>query len=129
LLRVTHASAGDRFDIARAKLIAARRAQAELDALLGTGLLSRSEHAERRATFQRTVIESEAALRTPEGDEAEDEVIDGALLAAQKAALGDAARRGLVAAETADREIGELDRKLLHLASAHGSHEDAKEST
>src|SRR5207244_3282104 len=41
--------ADDIFDAARARLIAARRGQQELDGLLATGLMSRSEHAERRA--------------------------------------------------------------------------------
>ena len=105
----------DAFDMWRARLIAARRGQAELDGLLDDGILSRREHAERRAAFQRVVIAAEAELRTPEADAADDVVIDGAVLTAQKAALLDAARRGLVAAETAEREIGELDRRLLRM--------------
>lgn len=109
----------DPFDVARAQLIAARRGQVELDALLETGLLSRREHAERRAAFQRVVIEAESALRTPEADAADDVLIDGAVLTAQKAALLDAARRGLVATDTADREIAELDRRLLRMTAAH----------
>jgi CPA1 family monovalent cation:H+ antiporter len=111
--------ATDAFDQWRARLVAARRGQAELDGLLETGILSRREHAERRATFQRVVIEAEAKLRTPAADAADDIVIDGAVLNAQKAALLDAARRGLVAAETADREIGELDRRLLKIKEHH----------
>lgn len=110
----------DAFDVARARLIAARRGQTELDGMLGTGLLSRAEHAERRAAFQRIIIQSETALRTPEADAADDVIIDGALLAAQKAALLDAARRGLVATETADKEIADIDRRLLKLSAAHG---------
>lgn len=109
----------DLFDRARARLIAARRGQVELDGMLATGIMSRAEHAERRAAFQRTVIESEQALRTPEADAADDVIIDGALLAAQKAALVDAARRGLVASETADREIAVIDRRLLRLGNHH----------
>jgi monovalent cation:H+ antiporter, CPA1 family len=107
--------AEDAFDRWRARLIAARRGQIELDGLLETGILSRREHAERRAAFQRIVIAAEAELRTPEADAADDVVIDGAVLTAQKAALLDAARRGLVAADTAEREIGELDRRLLRM--------------
>ena len=114
LLRVVHGS-DDAFDAARAQLIAARHAQNELDALLATGLMSRREHAERRAAFQRIVIGAESALRTPEADAADDALIDGAVLTAQKAALLDAARRGLVATDTADREISEIDRRLLKL--------------
>ena len=113
-------STADAFDVARARLIAARRGQTELDGMLGTGLLSRAEHAERRAAFQRIIIQSETELRTPEADAADDMIIDGALLAAQKAALLDAARRGLVATETADKEIADIDRRLLKLSVAHG---------
>jgi CPA1 family monovalent cation:H+ antiporter len=112
MLGVALASA-DVFDAARARLISARRAQAELDSLLATGLMSRGEHAERRAVFQRVIIEAEASLRTPEADAADDVVIDAAVWSAQKAALMDAARRGLVGGETAEREISTLDRQLL----------------
>ncbi len=113
LLGVTLDPLNDPFDRARGRLIAARRAQSELDALLATGLLSRREHAERRATFQRTIIAAEAALRTPEADRADDVLIDGAVLTAQKSALREAARRGLVSEETADREVAEIDRRLV----------------
>jgi CPA1 family monovalent cation:H+ antiporter len=109
----------DIFDKARARLIAARRGQSELDALLATGLLSRSEHAERRAAFQRVIIDAETSLRTPEGDAADDEIIDGAVLTAQKVALVDAARRGLIASQTAEKEISDIDRRLVKL----GAHE------
>ena len=114
-LRVSSSSNDDVFDTARARLIAARRGQVELDAMLATGLLSRAEHAERRAAFQRTVIASELALRTPEADAADDIIIDGAILAAQKASLLDAARRGLVASETADKEIASIDRRIVRM--------------
>ena len=46
---------------------------------------------------------------------------DGAVLAAQKAALLDAVRRGLVAQETAEKEIAEIDRRLLRIAASHDS--------
>ena len=61
------ATTDDVFDVARARLIAARRGQVELDGMLATGLMSRPEHAARRAAFQRIVISAEAELRTPEG--------------------------------------------------------------
>lgn len=113
------ASTDDVFDESRARLIAARRGQTELDSMLGTGLLSRAEHAERRAAFQRVIIEAERQLRTPEADAADDVIIDGAILSAQKAALVDAARRGLVATETAEKQIAEIDRRLLRLSASH----------
>ncbi len=111
----------DRFDVARARLIAARRGQAELDGLLETGILSRRDHAERRASFQREVIVAETSLRTPAADAADDATIDGVVLLAQKVALEDAARRGLIEGETAVREIGAIDRRLIKI----GAHEAA----
>lgn len=126
-LGVAAGGGADKFDRARGRLIAARRAQAELDGLLATGLLSRREHAERRAAFQRTVIAAESSLRTREADLADDELIDGAVLAAQKAALLDAVRQGLISADTADRELIEIDRRLVGLGhgNGHGSEADA----
>ncbi|MDB4935502.1 MAG: Na+/H+ antiporter, partial [Labilithrix sp.] len=125
LIALGVASGGPRdvFDRARARLIAARRAQVELDALLATGLVARREHAERHAAFQRVVIQAEAALRTPEADAADDVLIEGAVLAAQKVALADAARRGLIAAGTADEETAEIDRRLMGLDNAHSEEE------
>lgn len=122
-LGVAMVGANDAFDRARARLIAARTAQNELDGLLATGLLSRREHAERRAAFQRVVIESEGSLRTPEADAADDVLIDGAVLAAQKAALSNAALRGLIATDTAEAETMEIDRRLLRLGN--GDHGDS----
>lgn len=122
LLRALGVAAGtnDTFDVSRARLIAARRGQTELDGMLGTGLLSRAEHGERRAAFQRIIIAAERELRTPEADAADDAIVDGAILMAQKAALLDAARRGLIAIETAEKEIADVDRRLLRLSSNHG---------
>ncbi|MBX3227079.1 MAG: sodium:proton antiporter [Labilithrix sp.] len=111
----------DVFDVARARLIAARRGQVELDGMLATGIMSRPEHAVRRAAFQRIIIDAEGSLRTPEADAADDAIIDGAVLAAQKAALLDAARRGLVAIETAEKEVERIDRERFRLATTHGA--------
>ena len=66
------------------------------------------------------MIACEGALRTPDADAEDDAVIDGALLFAQKAALDDAARRGLIAVETAEREIAAIDQRLIKIG-AHGS--------
>ncbi|WP_437777835.1 cation:proton antiporter [Sorangium sp. So ce1097] len=120
LLRVAAPSADASLDAAKATLIAARRGQAELDELLASGLVSRKEHAERRATFQRRVIEAEAALLSPQGEAARDHMTDLALLTAQKAALLDAARRGLIAPETAYAQASEIDREMLRLHTHEG---------
>ncbi|WP_437657867.1 cation:proton antiporter [Sorangium sp. So ce1182] len=118
-LRVATPSVDVALDAAKATLIAARRGQAELDDLLAAGLVSRKEHAERRAAFQRRVIHAEAALQTPQGEVVRDHLTDLALLTAQKAAVLDAARRGLIAADTANAHANELDRAMVELPTAH----------
>ncbi len=115
LLKVAHGSADDRLDSAKATLIAARRGQAELDGLLAAGLIDRQDHAERRATFQRAVIEAERVLRGPKGEHARDVLVDRTLISVQKAAVLDAARQGLVDAEVAGRQVNQMDRALLAL--------------
>ncbi len=114
-------------DLARARLIAAQRGHAELDELLAAGLLSRRSHAERKAVFQRKVIEAERTLRASEAHNERDDVVDTALLYAQKAALLDAARRGLVPDVIAEREVGGIDDALLRMeTAAHGGPESKK---
>jgi monovalent cation:H+ antiporter, CPA1 family len=107
-------------DAAKATLIAARCGQTELDDLLAAGLVSRKEHAERKAAFQRRVIAAEAALRSPQGEIERDHVTDLSLLTAQKAAVLDAARRGLITAETASAHVSELDRAMIELSQHEG---------
>jgi CPA1 family monovalent cation:H+ antiporter len=102
-------------DLARARLIAAQRGHTELDDLLASGLLSRRSHAERKAAFQRKVIHAERTLRASEAHAERDDVVDAALLYAQKAALLDAARRGLVPTTIAEHEVEEIDDELLRL--------------
>jgi CPA1 family monovalent cation:H+ antiporter len=103
-------------DHSRAVLIGARRAQMELDSLLASGLISRHEHAERRAAFQRDIIEAERTLRGAGGDAQEDVALP-AVLAARKAAIVDAARRGLISESTAARHVAELDAQILRADS------------
>lgn len=119
-LRVAAPSTDAALDAAKATLIAARRGHAELDDLLAAGLVSRKEHAERRAAFQRQVIAAEVALQSPQGAAVRDHLTDLALLTAQKAAVLDAARRGLIADETADAHVGEIDREMMKLHEHEG---------
>jgi monovalent cation:H+ antiporter, CPA1 family len=107
-------------DDCRAVLIGARRAQLELDNLLAAGLISRRDHAERRAAFQRDIIEAERSLpRT--GQDTHLDVALPAVLSARKAAIVDAARRGLITNTTATRHIAELDEGILRaVAHPHG---------
>lgn len=103
---------------ARARLIAARRGQAELDALHEAGLLSRRAHAERKAALQRDALDAEHVLRATEIDVA-DEHVEAAVLDAQRGALADAARRGVLDADAAGRLLSEIDERLLRLRE-HG---------
>ena len=84
-------------------------------------MISRKEHAERRATFQRGVIAAETTLRSPRGEIATEELVEVTLLVGQKAALFEAARRGVLDAEVASSEIGDIDRKLADIREK-GSH-------
>lgn len=100
-------------DQSKAVLIGARRAQSELDGLLASGLISRREHAERWAGFQRDIIDAERALRLHRRDAHHDDVAEHAVLAARKAAILDAARRGLISERTAGTQVASLDEQLI----------------
>jgi CPA1 family monovalent cation:H+ antiporter len=119
-LGVAAASHDEQADQCRAVLIGARRAQMELDNLLAAGLISRRDHAERRAEFQRDIIDAERILpRT--GPDSHANVALPAVLSARKAAIVDAARRGLITNNTAARHIAELDEHIVRAtAQAHG---------
>jgi CPA1 family monovalent cation:H+ antiporter len=109
-------------DNSRAILIGGRRAQIELDQLLAAGLISRQEHAERRAGFQRDVIKAERTLRTADATSHGDVVLP-AVLIAQKAAILDAARRGLISERTAGEHVATLDERLLEVTAGEYSTE------
>src|SRR5690606_29176516 len=85
----------ERVEAARTTLVTARSGQGELDTLLAAGLVSRRAHAERKAILQRDALESERLLRAAEiqGDGAHAEM---AVLDAQRGALVEAARRGIL---------------------------------
>ncbi len=116
LLGVRDESVDGAAELARATLISARRGQAELDSLLTDGLVSRKQHAERWAAFQRQVIAAERTLRAPSTDAAPNRVADLAVLTAQKTALLDAARRGIISIETAEARSSELDTEIVAAA-------------
>ncbi len=107
---------------ARATLIEARRGHAELDELLAAGLVSRRHHAERRAAFQRLVIDAEHVLRASDvpSQLTPDALVETALLHARKAALLDAVRRGLLSSEAAEKRVNAIDRELVELGSSGG---------
>ena len=95
---------------------------AELDSLLASGLLSRHDHAERWAEYQRDIIDAERKLRRA-GEDSHAHVALPAVLAARKAAILDAARRGLITDRTAARHVAAIDEHLLRAAMPHGSEE------
>jgi CPA1 family monovalent cation:H+ antiporter len=113
---------GERADRSRAVLIGARRAQTELDGLLAAGLLSRREHAERWAAFQRDIIGAERTLRLEHGTAVGADVAVHAVLSAQKTAILDAARRGLITDQTASTHVAALDEQIVRAFSME--HED-----
>jgi CPA1 family monovalent cation:H+ antiporter len=110
-------------EVARATLISARRGQTELDVLLTDGLLSRKQHAERWATFQRQIIGAERMLRGPNAEAETDHVSDLAVLTAQKTALLEAARRGIISVETAESHAAQLDTQIVAAALPAASKE------
>ncbi len=114
--------AGDELaDECRAVLIGARRAQTELDTLLAAGLVSRHEHAEQWAAYQRDIIEAERLLRRA-AQHSHAHVALPAVLAARKAAILDAARRGLITERTAGNHVAALDEQIVR-AGAHAREE------
>jgi hypothetical protein len=109
------------FEDARARLVTARSGQAELDALLAAGQISRRAHAERMAQLQREAIAADGVLRRAEM-EGDDLHIEAAVLHAQRGALMAAAHRGIISSDAADTHLSELDEKILsarHRAEAH----------
>lgn len=128
LLGVVEASPSEGLEAARATLIEARRGHADLDELLAAGLLSRRDHAERRARYQRLVIEAEDRLRALTTGNAGDPLVELALLNGRKAALMDAIRRGLVGVELGNRRLSVIDRELMALGvQAHGEGHEGSE--
>ena len=121
-LGVAGETAAPEIENGRAVLIGARRAQLELDQLLAAGLISRREHAERRAAFQRDIIDAERTLRNA-GIHAHGDVVLPAVLIAQKAAILDAARRGLITDRTAGEHAAALDKALLDVTAGGHSTE------
>ncbi len=114
LLGLVVRSADARVESARARLIAARSGQAELDALMEAGLVSRRGHAERKAALQREAIEAERVLRGAEL-EGDGFHIELAVLEAQRAALIDAARRSSIDSGVVGAQLDAIDAQILEM--------------
>ena len=115
-LRWLNVGVADKDEIAdqsKARLIGARRAQSELDGLMASGVISRRDHAERWAAFQRDIIDAEHTLHGRLQGRTQDNVAERALLAARKAAILDAARRGLITEKTAAIHVAALDEQFV----------------
>ncbi len=114
VMRVVRDAADLQVERARARLVAARSGQAELDALLSAGLVSRREHAERRSHLQREALDSERLLRATEiGGGASH--LELAVLDAQRGALMEAARRGVVDGAVIEEQLAAIDERVLRL--------------
>jgi CPA1 family monovalent cation:H+ antiporter len=114
VLRVSLSAGTESIDAARATLITARRGQTELDELMSAGLVSRKQHAEWRAALQRQLIDAERELRV-RTQGTRDHGVQVSVLTAQKAALLDAVRKGLLGSEAAEAAVSDLDRRLMAL--------------
>ncbi|MET0343190.1 MAG: sodium:proton antiporter [Polyangiales bacterium] len=112
LLKVIRGTAHVDLEAARVRLVAARSGQAELDALLAAGLVSRRAHAERRAELQREALLADRVLRTAD-IEGEDLHLEVAVLRAQRGALAEASHRGTVDGDAALAHLAELDERIL----------------
>jgi monovalent cation:H+ antiporter, CPA1 family len=100
-------------------LIVARRGQAEVDTLHDEGLISRRAHAEKKALLQREALDAERTLREAE-IEGGDGQVEAAILEAQRGALMDASRRGVLEADVVEEQTAEIDRSLLELREHEG---------
>lgn len=116
-MRVVLESTDRVLEDAKATLIAARHGQVRLDELLQAGQLSRMDHAERHAIFQRQIISAEKTIRTFSTNKTEFP-IEQSLLLSQKAALQDAARRDLISQDAAIALTSDIDEKLLSLSTS-----------
>jgi CPA1 family monovalent cation:H+ antiporter len=113
-LQVSMRTLHGELETARAKLVAARTGQSELDALLVAGLVSRRAHAERKAELQREALAADRVLRAAEM-EGDDLHIESAVLHAQRGALMEAARRGTIDPVTVQAQVSELDERILRV--------------
>jgi CPA1 family monovalent cation:H+ antiporter len=120
LLGVGQRPPDEALEVARTTMIAAKRGLRELDDLSSAGLVSRNEHARRKAQFQERVLRAEATLRGAGASAGRSSIVELSLIAAQKSAVLDAARRGLIDQHTAEAEIAAFDRALIELSHDEG---------
>jgi CPA1 family monovalent cation:H+ antiporter len=112
-LKVAGSGTDEIVDQSKAVLIGARRGQSELDSLLASGMISRRIHAERWAEFQRDIIGAEKTLHGHRQRVDQDHMAEHAVLLARKAAILDAARRGLITERAAGKYVTALDEQFV----------------
>jgi CPA1 family monovalent cation:H+ antiporter len=116
-LKVAGSGTDEILDQSKAVLIGARRGQSELDGLLASGMISRRIHAERWAEFQRDIIGAEKTLHGHRQSVDQNHMAEHAVLLARKAAILDAARRGLITERAAGKYVTGLDEKFVRSRS------------
>ena len=133
-LKLSHRSEShQQIEELQAQLMTAKAAQDELDSLLKSGVLPKSIYEEMRAAYQVRVAASERTLRDiynkrPErSSESSSDALNGLhqytqldairrqLLLAEKGALNDALRRGILSDEVVEERIKTLNGQLLKL--------------
>jgi len=109
----------------QAQLITAKAARDELDGLLNSGVLPKALYEEMRSTYQVQIVNAEKALRIyynrrPEvlDSNSDNSQLDGIrrrLLLAEKGALSEAMRRGILSEEAGREQLRAIDKQLLQL--------------
>ncbi|NJO41722.1 MAG: sodium:proton antiporter [Cyanobacteria bacterium CRU_2_1] len=110
----------------RAQLITAKAAQDELEGMLKTGVLPKAVYEEMRSTYQVQIVRAEKALRdlydlwaievaTGQGDPSRLDPVRKHLLLAEKGALSEALRRGILSETVVRDYLRQIDEKLLSL--------------
>lgn len=120
-----HSSLKQRIENLQLNLIASKAAQQELKNLLQSGSLPKSLYEELFATYQARIASSERELRdlynqriTKNQKNAGENYLDGLrrrLYLAEKGAINDAVRKGILSDDLAQSQIKELNEKLLSL--------------
>ncbi|CAN1213602.1 sodium:proton antiporter [Tumidithrix helvetica PCC 7403] len=110
----------------QAQLIASKAAQDELDSLLRSGILAKSVYEEMRAAYQVKVAAAEKGLReifsrSPQasdrstGEQTKLDAVRRRLLLAEKGALTEVQRKGLLSQDIVQKRLQALDEQLLNL--------------
>lgn len=126
-LQVAHVSESQQWiESLQSELMTAKAAQDELDALLKAGVLPKSVYEEMRSSYQVKIAAAERSLRdfynrrsdAPDagiGNPSRLDAIRRRLLLAEKDALSDALRKGILSQEIVHARIKAIDQQLLAL--------------